>query len=169
MKLPSALLLFSFALLWVGGWTTPVLAADLKADLVVVEKSQRRLYLLRDGEPIRSYRVALGPRPWGHKQHAGDDRTPEGWYILDLKKADSEFYRAIRISYPNLMDRVRAEQAGLDPGGAIMIHGQPANSEQPPELAQLFNWTSGCIAVTNEEMDEIWAAVDVGTPIHIKP
>jgi murein L,D-transpeptidase YafK len=144
-------------------------ASPIKADLVLVNKSERTLYLMRDGEPFRTYRVALGPRPWGHKERAGDDRTPEGRYILDMKKDDSVFHRAIRISYPNTMDRLRAAQLGVDPGGAIMIHGQPEKSDQPPELAQLFNWTSGCIAVTNAEMDEIWAAVEVGTPIEIRP
>lgn len=144
-------------------------AAAVKADLVLVDKSERKLYLIRDGEPYRSFRVSLGPRPWGHKQQAGDDRTPEGRYTLDFKKVDSPFYRSIRISYPNLMDRLRASELGVDPGGAIMIHGQPEKSDQPPQFAQLFNWTSGCIAVTNEEMDEIWAAVDVGTPIEIRP
>lgn len=148
----------------------PAGAASIpKADLVLVKKSERTLYLVRDGEPYRSFRVALGPRPWGHKQREGDDRTPEGRYVLDMKKQDSVFYRAIRISYPNILDRVRAAELGVDPGGAIMIHGQPEQSDQPPELAQLFNWTSGCIAVTNPEMDEIWAAVDVGTPIEITP
>lgn len=169
MKMPSATRLLSYTLLLLSAWSASAQAVEFKADLVVVEKSQRTLHLVRDGTPIRSYRVALGPQPWGHKLRAGDDRTPEGWYILDMKKTDSEFHRAIRVSYPNLLDRARAQQAGVDPGGAIMIHGQPEKSDQPPELAQLFNWTSGCIAVTNVEMDEIWAAVDVGTPIHIKP
>lgn len=152
-------------------WLAPLHAATApaKADMILVNKSERKLYLLRDGEPFRAYRIALGPRPWGHKQQEGDDRTPEGRYFLDFKKSDSPFYRAIRISYPNLSDRLRAQAQGVDPGGAIMIHGQPEGSTQPPEFAQIFNWTSGCIAVTNAEMDEIWAAVDVGTPIEIRP
>jgi murein L,D-transpeptidase YafK len=142
--------------------------AVTKADLVLVKKSERTLYLMRGGEPLKSFRIALGPRPWGHKQYEGDERTPEGSYLLDFKKADSYYYKAIRISYPNAYDVANARAAGRRPGGNIMIHGFPEKGELP-DVAQTFNWTSGCIAVTNEEMDEIWAAVEVGTPIEIHP
>jgi murein L,D-transpeptidase YafK len=139
------------------------------ADSVLVIKSQRRLFLLRDGKPWKVYRVALGPKPWGPKQQAGDERTPEGHYLLDYKLRDSRFHKAIHISYPNAEDRERARKLGVDPGGQIMIHGQPNGSELPPWEAQQFNWTDGCIAVTNAEMDEIWSLVEVGTPIEIRP
>ena len=141
-----------------------------KADFVLVNKSERKLYLLNQGRPIKSYHVALGDQPRGHKRREGDERTPEGRYQLDLKNEKSEFYKSIRISYPNRFDRMAAKTAGYSPGGAIMIHGLPnRKSEWPPRVRQAFNWTDGCIAVTNEEMDEIWAAVDVGTPIEILP
>ncbi|QIB67257.1 L,D-transpeptidase family protein [Kineobactrum salinum] len=146
----------------------PVLALP-QADQVLVVKSERTLYLKREGKSLRAYRIALGPVPWGHKRQAGDERTPEGHYVLDFKNPDSRYYKSIRISYPNLQDRFRAQSLGVSPGGNIMIHGQPPDAEWPPEVAQLFNWTDGCIAVSNEDMDEIWQAVSVGTPIEIRP
>ena len=145
-------------------------AASQKADLVLVKKSERKLWLVRGGEPFREFGIALGPRPRGHKQFAGDDRTPEGRYLLDYKREQSRFYKAIRISYPNANDIANARRLGLNPGGNIMIHGFPnEGSAEPEDVTQLFNWTSGCIAVTNAEMDEIWQAVDPGTPIEIHP
>lgn len=147
-----------------------VAGASQKADMVLVKKSERKLLLLRGGEPFREFGIALGPRPRGHKQSAGDDRTPEGRYLLDYKRDQSRFYKAIHISYPNASDVANARRLGLNPGGNIMIHGFPnEGSEEPEDVAQLFNWTSGCIAVTNAEMDEIWQAVDPGTPIEIHP
>jgi murein L,D-transpeptidase YafK len=143
--------------------------SGLKADLVLVKKSERKLVLLRDGQIFREFKVALGSRPAGHKQYRGDDRTPEGRYWLDYKRSESNFYKAIHISYPNASDLSRARALGVDPGGSIMIHGFPNNNREPPELAQRYNWTSGCIAVTNAEMDEIWASVEPGTPIEIAP
>ena len=139
------------------------------ADSVLVDKSERKLYLLRDGIKYREYSIALGPRPRGHKLHAGDERTPEGRYILDFKTEKSDFYKAIHISYPNEQDTKRALASGAAPGGSIMIHGMPNNTTLPPELIQMFNWTDGCIAVTNADMDEIWPAIKPGTPIDIRP
>jgi len=139
------------------------------ADSVLVDKSERKLYLLRDGIKYREYSIALGPRPRGHKLFAGDERTPEGRYLLDFKYEKSDFYKAIHISYPNEQDIKRASDNGAAPGGAIMIHGMPNNTTLPPELIQKFNWTDGCIAVTNEDMDEIWSAIKPGTPIEILP
>lgn len=140
-----------------------------KADSVLVLKSQRRLILQRDGKPWKVYRVALGPVPWGPKTQAGDQRTPEGNYTLDYKLRHSRFHKAIHISYPNAEDRARAHKLGVDPGNRIMIHGQPNESELAPWEAQQFNWTNGCIAVSNAEMDEIWSLVTVDTPIEIRP
>ncbi len=111
----------------------------------------------------------MGPRPRGHKLHAGDERTPEGRYILDFKTEKSDFYKAIHISYPNEQDIKRASDIGAAPGGSIMIHGMPNNTTLPPELVQMFNWTDGCIAVTDQDMDEIWSAIKPGTPIDIRP
>ena len=135
-------------------------------DRVLVVKSERMLYLKSNGEIFRRYPVALGPVPWGHKLQEGDERTPEGRYVLDYKNQESRFYKSIRVSYPNLRDRLRAEELGVSPGGNIMIHGQPEGARDD---AQLFNWTDGCIAVSNEHMDEIWQLVTVGTPIEILP
>jgi murein L,D-transpeptidase YafK len=143
--------------------------ATQKADLVLVKKSERKLFLISGGQPFREYRVAFGPKPRGPKLAAGDERTPEGEYVLDRKNEKSAFYKSIRISYPNDTDRERAERLGLQPGGSIMIHGQPNDRPWPEEVSQTFNWTNGCIAVTDLQMDEIWEAIDVGTPIRIQP
>jgi murein L,D-transpeptidase YafK len=140
-----------------------------KADLVVVEKSKSALYLKRSGKILKKYRIALGPQPKGPKRREGDGRTPEGFYILDLKNPYSAFYKSIRISYPNGADMEKAAQLGVSPGGAIMIHGQKNGWEKMAALTQRRNWTKGCLAVTNQEMDEIWEAVDIGTPIEIRP
>jgi len=139
------------------------------ADLVLVRKSQARLYLIEEGRVQTSYRIALGRNSTGHKQQAGDKRTPEGRYVLDYKKSDSAFYKSIHISYPNQQDRLRAAARGVDPGGLIMIHGQKNGFGWLAEITQRRNWTDGCIAVTNAQMDEIWEAVTIGTPIEIIP
>lgn len=140
-----------------------------KADFVLVVKSEKRLYLKRGDKILRSYRVVFGANPVGHKVKEGDQRTPEGIYFLDFKLENSAFYKAIHISYPNSGDIRKAKELGVDPGGSIMIHGQPNECYWPPMVTQKFNWTDGCIAVTNFEMDEIWQAVDEGTPIRIMP
>jgi murein L,D-transpeptidase YafK len=140
-----------------------------KIDTVLVKKSEKRMYLLENGKSIKEYNVALGGKPKGHKQKEGDERTPEGNYILDYKKNDSSFYKAIHISYPNENDIVKAKGLGVNPGGLIMIHGQKNGLNWLSWLSQLFNWTNGCIAVTNTEMDEIWGLINVGTPIEIQP
>ena len=143
-------------------------AAD-KADLVRVDKSERRLELRHKGTVLRSYRVALGNAPEGHKREEGDERTPEGRYVLDWRNPGSSFHKSIHISYPNAADRAAAKAAGRDPGGLIMIHGQPNGFGWWSWLLQLVDWTDGCIAVTDAEMDEIWTMVDNGTPIEITP
>jgi murein L,D-transpeptidase YafK len=139
-----------------------------KADRVVVVKSEARLYLIRNEKVLHAFPVAMG-NPKGHKRQQGDRRTPEGSYRLDLKNPNSAYYRSIRISYPNAQDCRQARQRGVDPGGWIMIHGQKNGLGHLAPITQQMNWTDGCIAVTNEEMDVIWQAVDVGTPIDIRP
>jgi murein L,D-transpeptidase YafK len=139
------------------------------ANMVLVVKSESKLYLLKRGKVLGEYRVAFGANPIGPKQRAGDKRTPEGLYLLDYKKQDSAFYKAIHISYPNPDDIRQAERAGVHAGGAIMIHGLKNNDDWLSSSAQYFNWTDGCIAVSNSAMDEIWEAVEVGTPIEIRP
>ena len=144
-------------------------ARPAKADRVVVVKGERRLYLLRDGLVLKSFRVALGRQPRGTKLYEGDGRTPEGRYLLDGRNADSRFYRAIHVSYPGRADRTRAQALGETAGGAIMVHGLPNERPGWGEEHWMYNWTNGCIAVTNREMDEIWDSVELGTPIEIRP
>lgn len=137
---------------------------------VLVRKAERRLYLLNDEQQaVRSYRVSLGDEPVGHKLSEGDERTPEGNYVLDWRLPDSDFYKSIHISYPNVRDRELAEAWGLEPGGSIMIHGLPNNAGDLAFAYARLDWTDGCIAVSNEAMDEIWSLVDNGTPIRIEP
>jgi murein L,D-transpeptidase YafK len=146
-----------------------VSGTDQKADLVRVDKGRSRLELLRDGEVLESFPVVFGANPRGHKLQQGDERTPEGRYILDSRNPESAYYRSIHISYPNPRDREDARRRGVDPGGDIMIHGQPNGWEWLETVTQLFNWTDGCIALRNRDMDVVWSAVDPGTPIEITP
>jgi len=136
---------------------------------VLVKKGQRRLYLMNGEEVIRSYRISLGDNPEGHKLFEGDQRTPEGDYTLDWRNSGSSFYKSIHISYPSKKDREMAENWGLNPGGSIMIHGLPNGSEDMAFAYTGLDWTNGCIAVNNQEMDEIWQLVNDGTPIRILP
>ncbi|WKE65105.1 L,D-transpeptidase family protein [Gallaecimonas kandeliae] len=145
----------------------PCLAlASPAADLVVVHKSSYSLALMKDGKVLKRFWIALGAAPHGDKLREGDQRTPEGRYLLDYKLADSAFHRAIHISYPNAEDLAQARARGLNPGGRIMIHGQ-RNGFDP--RMQPSNWTNGCIALLNHDMDELWNAVAPGTPIVIYP
>ena len=140
-----------------------------KADLVLVIKSESKLYLKKNGKTLKEFHVAFGANPKGHKQQEGDERTPEGKYFIDYKIEDSSFYKSIHISYPNERDKKRAKELGVNPGGLVMIHGQKNGYGWLSFVVQWFNWTDGCIAVSNGAMDEIWQAVDVATPIEIKP
>lgn len=144
-------------------------ASPVLAERMVVAKGERRLYVLRDGAILKSYRVALGRQPRGTKLYQGDGRTPEGRYQVSALKADSRFYRAIRVSYPNEQDSERARGLGLPAGGDIMIHGLAPERRHYGAGHWRFNWTDGCIAVTDREMDEIWRWVTVGTAIEIRP
>jgi murein L,D-transpeptidase YafK len=145
-------------------------ARDLgPVDRVVVLKSERRLLLYSGDERVASYRVALGADPTGHKTFRGDSRTPEGLYTLDYRNEDSQFHRSIHISYPNEADLAEAVAADVPPGGNIMIHGLPNGKGWLGPLYNLRDWTDGCIAVSNRQMEEIWRAVPDGTPIEIKP
>lgn len=157
------ILISLFAALPLLAWAGP------KADLVVVKKSESRLYLQRGGQYFASFRVAFGSNPNGHKEREGDERTPVGRYVLDSKNVNSAFYKSIHISYPNAQDVANARAKGIQPGGLIMIHGQKNGWGWLAPVAQLFNWTDGCIALKNKDMDAVWSAVDVGTPIEIYP
>ncbi len=135
----------------------------LAATRMVVHKSRRELLLLRGESVLRAYRVALGPNPSGPKAREGDGRTPEGRYVIDRRNPKSAYYLSLHISYPNEADRAQAAALAVAPGGDIMIHGVRPGVRHPED------WTQGCIAVTNEEMDEIWNLVPDGTPIEIHP
>ena len=139
------------------------------ADEVLVDKSDRKLYLLKGDEPIRSFDIALGIRPVGDKQYEGDFRTPEGRYRLDLRNPDSEYFLSIRVSYPNGQDIREARARGVDPGGAIMIHGQPNEPTRSETYYRTQDWTNGCIAVSNSDMIDIWLMTGDNTPIEIRP
>jgi murein L,D-transpeptidase YafK len=145
------------------------LAADQKADAVLVKKSEKTLYLLRDDKVFAKYHVVFGKRPKGHKVQEGDERTPEGKYMLDHKNPNSRYFKSIHINYPNAQDRATARKLGVDPGGHIMIHGQPNELGWLRMFSQFVNWTDGCIALTDEDMQAVWDAVDAGTPVEITP
>ena len=147
--------------------TLPALAGET-VDLVRVDKSDRRLELIGDGKVLRSYSIALGGDPLGHKHQEGDQRTPEGRYVLDWRNPNSIAHKSIHISYPNADDLAAAKARNVDAGGMIMIHGQPNGFGWWGWLLQLVDWTDGCIAVTDSDMDEIWAMVADGTPIEIE-
>lgn len=145
------------------------LSPTARADKVIVLKQQRLLVLLQGDRTLQTYRIALGSDPKGPKQQEGDHRTPEGIYVLDRRNEHSRFYRSIHISYPNAQDRRNAAARGVSPGGDIMVHGLPNGLGWIGSAHRARDWTDGCIAVTDEEMDEIWRAVPDGTPIEIKP
>jgi murein L,D-transpeptidase YafK len=168
-------IVFTFCIAFVGIFGSyffssgKTFAALNKADKVVVIKGKRILMLMRQGEIFKTYKVALGKRPDGHKIKAGDKKTPEGIYILDSRNPDSRFHLAIHISYPNEWDVQNAQKLRVSPGGGVMIHGLPDDLGRIGKLHRLSDWTDGCIAVSNSEIEEIWRLVPDGTPIEIKP
>jgi murein L,D-transpeptidase YafK len=127
------------------------------------------LLLLRHGQILKSYKVALGHEPVGPKVRAGDHRTPEGNYVIDWRNPQSKFHLSLHVSYPSATDTQRARQSGNVPGGEIMIHGLQNGLGWIGRFHRLVDWTDGCIAVTNSEVDQIWQAVPDGTPIEIRP
>jgi lipoprotein-anchoring transpeptidase ErfK/SrfK len=164
-------------------WNTPVatvpipVAADwltempgaFRADSIVVVKSERRMTLFYRGVPVKRYRVALGRNPVGDKVSIGDYRTPEGVFDIIGRNPDSKFYKSFEISYPDSAHWARADSLGVSPGGNIMIHGMPAHQAKLGAAHVLYDWTEGCIALTNAEIDEMWRAVVDGARIQIKP
>jgi murein L,D-transpeptidase YafK len=173
----GVLTLLAVVLLSLAGWDflqlgrrVPQLApADARATLIVVEKSARRVTLLRNGQMLATYPVALGAAPFGPKQQEGDGRTPEGMYAIDFKNARSRFHLALRISYPSAADRAGAQQRGVPPGSDIMIHGLPNGLGWLGGLHLWRDWTDGCVAVTDRQIEAIWPLVDVGTAVEIRP
>lgn len=180
MKIVLLSLLFSIT-------TTNAFAAKTSVKLVRVYKSERRLELVgNDNSIVKTYKIMLGRNPVGAKKQEGDNKTPEGTYQLDLKNSDSDFYKAIHISYPNFKESFLARAKGRDPGGDIMLHGYPNDfkemttwlekvglSELSDDLIRAslpnFDWTNGCIAVSNAEIDEIYDMIEVPTKIVINP
>ena len=157
------------ALLVWANWPAGSIAPGLVADRVVVLKSKRRLELYSHGKLLKGYVVSLGRRPVGPKEREGDQRTPEGRYSIELHKPDSSFHRALRVSYPSAADRAVAEKRGVAPGGDIMIHGLPNGLGLIGRLQRRLDWTAGCIAVTNPEIEQIYRVVPDGTPVEIHP
>ena len=139
------------------------------ADRVVVRKAERRLLLMQGERVLRSYQIALGLSPKGHKQREGDFRTPEGNYRLSGRNPNSDFFLAIQVNYPGPEDLRRAAAEGVPPGGQIMIHGQPNRPSKSVEYYRTRDWTNGCIAVSNADMVEIWLMTPDNTPIQILP
>jgi murein L,D-transpeptidase YafK len=143
------------------------LDAGQRADKIVLSKTNHTMTLMSKGKALRVYKVALGRGPNGPKEHQGDHKTPEGEYVIDQKNLQSRCHQALHVSYPNALDRKRAEERGLDPGGAIMIHGVERHFAWPGSLQHDVDWTDGCIAVTNPEIEEVYRLVPVGTPVEI--
>jgi len=141
---------------------------DYGADKVLVIKSEKLLILLKNGEILKSYKIALGKNR-GPKIRQGDNRTPEGRYIIDRHYISSKFYKSLHLSYPNHSDITRAQKSGYHPGNNVEIHGLPKEFEDLGTFQSKLNWTKGCIAVSNSEMDEIWELVANGTPVVIIP
>jgi murein L,D-transpeptidase YafK len=161
---------WTFAILLAAA--TPAMAAGApppQADFILVDKSDRQMTLFAKGQVLNSYRIVLGGNPEGHKQQQGDSRTPEGRYTIDRKIPNSKFTRGLGISYPNAQDRARAKARGVDPGGAIVIHGSPDYIEPLYTVGGYVDWTDGCVALPTAQMREVYDMVPVGTPIEIRP
>lgn len=138
-------------------------------DRIVVEKSARKLSVLKNGNVLKTYLVALGANPVGRKEQEGDMKTPEGSYTIDRRNPNSDYHLSLHISYPGPEDVVRAEQRGVSAGFDIMIHGLPNGQGWMDNLHRQMDWTAGCIALTDEEIEELWRITPDGTPIEIKP
>jgi murein L,D-transpeptidase YafK len=173
MKLAATVVRFVVLVLAVVGiaptLSSNALDAPKKADRIMIVKSTRTLTWMSGTEVLKTYKVALGRQPTGPKQKVGDHRTPEGDYTVDAKNANSQFHRALHISYPNQLDRERSSKLGVSPGGNIEIHGVGKNYAWLGGLHRQLDWTDGCIAVTDQEIEEIWELVPVGTAVEIRP
>lgn len=139
------------------------------ADSVLVDKSDRKMWLISNGEKYREYDISLGDNPVGHKEQEGDEKTPEGKYIIDYRNPKSRYHLSLHITYPNKQDQESAAKKGINPGGDIFIHGLPNGTGDMSWAYKGRDWTDGCIAVTNDEIEEIWKFIKNGTPIEILP
>ena len=158
---------FSLALLLLG--IAAQLHAEPKADRIIVNKKARTMELMHAGRVLKTYKIALGGEPVGPKTRQGDHRTPEGIYIVDSRNAQSKFHRSLHISYPNAADREHARKLGMSPGGDVFIHGLPNGYGFVGAAHRARDWTDGCVAVTDQEIEEICRLVDNGTPMEIRP
>ena len=168
-RIAACFLAAAFLLVVVCRATDAATESPKQADRIVIEKSKHTMTLMSGGTVLKTYKVALGGQPVGAKQRIGDHKTPEGLYIVDQKKAASQFHRALHISYPNARDKENARRLGVSSGGDVEIHGLGAKYGWVGAAHRQMDWTDGCVAVTNEEIDEIWPLVAVGTPVEIKP
>jgi len=141
----------------------------LRADAILVVKHERKLYLLRENYPLRSYRVALGLSPTGAKQHQWDFRTPEGSYVIDFRQEHSHYFKALHVSYPSRADLKRSSALHLPPGGSIFIHGEPNQPTKPVSYYKTRDWTNGCIALSDEDLQEVWDLTGGQTRVEIVP
>jgi murein L,D-transpeptidase YafK len=145
------------------------LLAAPHADRIIIHKKARTLELMHTGQVLKTYKIALGGEPLGPKNRQGDHRTPEGMYVVDSRNARSQFHRSLHISYPNTADRERARKLGVPPGGDIFIHGLPNGYGFVGAAHRARDWTDGCVAVTDQEIEEIWTLVNNDTPVEIRP
>jgi murein L,D-transpeptidase YafK len=149
---------------------TPPAGVLTKSEVIVIDKSRRLIHLMHNEQIIATYRMALGTSPVGDKQKEGDNKTPEGRYFVELKNIKSEYHLSLRLNYPNKQDIEEAARAGIkDPGKDIMIHGLPNNWFKRKMINHPQDWTRGCIAVTDKEIEQIYATIDLGTYIEICP
>ena len=155
----------------------PALSADsilivkyaLRADSILIVKHERKLYLMRDNQPLRSYRIALGLSPTGAKAHRWDFRTPEGHYVIDFRRPHSHYFKALHISYPSTEDLKRSAALHLPPGGDIFIHGEPNRPTKPDSYYRTRDWTNGCVALSDEDLQDVWDLTAGPTPVDIVP
>jgi murein L,D-transpeptidase YafK len=167
----SRLLALCGALLIAFGGLSPARSSPpvLRADAILIVKHERKLYLMRDNYPLRSYRIALGLSPTGAKEHQWDFRTPEGSYIIDFRQEHSHYYKALHVSYPSPPDLKRSSALHLPAGGSIFIHGEPNRPSKPMDYYKTKDWTNGCIALSNEDLQEVWELTAGRTPVEIVP
>lgn len=170
MLLIAALGLFGiWAAIWLTPMPVPIPSPPLtgQIDRIVINKSARQMQLFQNGQPVRTYHIALGFTPIGDKTRQGDGRTPEGRFTITRRNAASAYHLSLGIDYPQPEDLIRAAATGINPGRDIFIHGQP--NALPETLMAKGDWTAGCIALTNTEMREVWRVTPTGTPVEIRP
>ncbi len=162
------IVLLALGLIW-NYYPEQKLPANSQVDLLVVQKSQNKMMAYADGKLLKSYQVSFGDAPVGHKEFEGDEKTPEGVYTINAKNDKSGYHKNLGISYPNDQDIDHAKSLGVSPGGDIKIHGIRNGLGVINKFQRLINWTNGCIALTNSEIDELYSSVKIGTRIEIKP